>query len=90
VAPAAYRDVEIERPGERQCVDDVGDAVTARDDRRIFVDQTVVHAATFVVAGVLALQQLSAERRDDLTDRFSEWWHDCWLSDSISLRGISC
>jgi len=55
-----------------QRIDDVGGAGTARDDRRIFVDQAVVHSTAFVVAHVLTLEQLSGERRDDVIDGFSD------------------
>jgi hypothetical protein len=63
----------MEHPCEGQRIDDVGNAVTARDDRRIFVDQTVVHSATFVVPSVLTLEQLPVETREDVIDSFGEW-----------------
>jgi hypothetical protein len=72
VTAPAHRDVERERPCKRQGIDDVGDAGAASDDRRIFVDQAVVHATAFVVAGVFALEELSGERRDDVIDRVSD------------------
>jgi len=56
VVLASHRDFEIERSCERERIDDVGHAGTARDDGRILVNQAVVHAPALVVTGILALQ----------------------------------
>ena len=43
VTAAAHRHFEAERAGQLHGIDDVGDAVTAGDERRTLVDQPVVH-----------------------------------------------
>ena len=50
VAPASHRDLKAEFSAERQGIDDVGDAVAARDQRRPLVDETVMDASGIVIA----------------------------------------
>src|SRR4029434_7064670 len=88
VTPATHGDVEVERPCERQRVDDVGNAVTARDNRRMLVDHPVVHPTTLVVPGVVALEQLSGERRENVPDGFGDWLHGCALPNYLSCRVV--
>jgi len=61
VAAAANGDVQAHGSCQRHRIDDIGDAVTARDRRRALVDQAVVHPSPAVIAGVGGLNQLSCE-----------------------------
>ena len=61
VSAAPHRDFEVQRAGQLDGVGDVGGSDAARNQRRPFIDQPVVHAAGVVVPGVGRLKQLSGE-----------------------------
>ena len=61
VAAAAHRDRQVKRPCQCHRVDDISDAVTARDRGRTPVDQAVVNPPQPVVCRIGGLQELSGE-----------------------------
>ena len=61
VAAAADGDLEAERARELHGIGDVGRPVAAGDQRRPLVDEPVVHAAGVVIAGIVGLEELTAE-----------------------------
>lgn len=63
VAAAADGEEQILLAGEAHRGDHVGDAGTAGDQRRVFVDHAVVDASSNVVAEIPGLDQLTAQRR---------------------------
>ena len=66
--------------GDSHRLDDVGHVGAAGDHRRVAVDQPVPHPAAFVVAGVVAVDDLAAQRgaqrvahRREAVDHHSAW-----------------
>jgi hypothetical protein len=55
VATSAYGDVEVQRSRKLHRLGDIGHTVTARDRRRMLVDQAVVHPSPAVVSRVRGL-----------------------------------
>jgi hypothetical protein len=70
VAAAADGDLEAGLAGEAHRGRHVGGAAAAGDDRRLAIDETVLHAARGVVAVVHGRQNDASERRGERFELF--------------------
>ena len=73
VAAAANGDLEVECPGELDRIDEVGNAATAGDEGRVFVDEAVVDPAEIVVVRISGSEQSSRKRLRGVIYGFSKY-----------------
>jgi hypothetical protein len=73
VAAATNGDLEVECPGELDRIDEVGNAATAGDEGRVFVDEAVVDPAEIVVVRIRGSEQSSRKRLRGVIYGFSKY-----------------